>query len=130
MMILFGGGDGGGFYIGADGKLHRIPPWNPETMAELKAVNALAAASQQLANKGLAKDMFSLAERVSSTVIPQIAKGVHGGIGADASVAFIDDDGGFVCGSTGKHPIPVPVPHYTGLGNVATAAAPTASAVR
>ena len=111
MMILFGGGDGGGIYIGSDGKIHRIPPWTPEIMAELKAVNALATASQRLGNQGTGKEMFALAERVSTTVIPQIAKTVHGGVAADHSVAFLDADDGFTCGSTGKHPIPFPIPH-------------------
>jgi hypothetical protein len=110
-MILFGGGDGGGFYIGPDGKIHRIPPWTPDVMSELKAVNALSTASQRLGNAPLGKEMFSLAERVSSTVIPQIAKSVHGGLAADQSVAFIDADDGFVCGSTGRHPLPFPIPH-------------------
>jgi hypothetical protein len=111
MMILFGGGDGGGIYIGADGKIHRIPPWTPDFMLELKAVNALTAASQRLGNAGLAKEMFSLAERVSTTVVPEIAKSVHGGVSANESVAFIDADDGFTCGTTGKHPIPFPIPH-------------------
>ena len=29
------GSDAGGWYIGPDGKIHRIPGWNPEAMVEL-----------------------------------------------------------------------------------------------
>ena len=37
MNIYFGpiGSDAGGIYIGADGKIHRIPGWNPEAMLDL-----------------------------------------------------------------------------------------------
>ncbi len=31
------GNDAGGWYIGADGKIHRVPGWNPDAMAELGA---------------------------------------------------------------------------------------------
>jgi hypothetical protein len=37
-----GGSDAGGWYIGPDGKIHRIPGWNPEAMLELtRAVNVI-----------------------------------------------------------------------------------------
>lgn len=29
------GSDAGGWYIGPDGKIHRIPGWNPEQMVDL-----------------------------------------------------------------------------------------------
>jgi hypothetical protein len=31
------GTDAGGWYIGADGKVHRIPGWNPEQLADFLA---------------------------------------------------------------------------------------------
>ena len=31
------GSDAGGWYIGADGKIHRVPGWNPEAMNEVAA---------------------------------------------------------------------------------------------
>ncbi|MDN3655388.1 hypothetical protein QWZ08_07120 [Ferruginibacter paludis] len=31
------GSDAGGWYIGADGKIHRVPGWNPEAMTDLAA---------------------------------------------------------------------------------------------
>jgi hypothetical protein len=49
-----GGTDAGGWYIGADGKIHRIPGWNPEAMLELgHALNVIHEAGQ-LKTPGLA----------------------------------------------------------------------------
>jgi hypothetical protein len=63
------GSDAGGWYIGADGKIHRIPGWNPEQLEDVahlaNAVRAVAqvrtpgaegatAALQQALVKGLA----------------------------------------------------------------------------
>ncbi len=111
MMVLFGGGDGGGIYIDAKGVLHRIPPWTPDLMAQLKAVNALTSAAGRVKAPEIGKEMHGLAERLASGVIPRLAQSV-GGIGAgENTVAFFDGDDGFFCGSTGKRPIPFPIPH-------------------
>jgi hypothetical protein len=107
MLILFGGGDGGGISVGGDGTIHRIPPWNPETMLELKAVSALVGVAT-LHDGAVTKDAGALAERLSTKVIPKLAKTLGATQMSDNSIAFVDDDGGFVCGSTGKHPIPIP----------------------
>ncbi len=41
------GSDAGGWYIGADGKLHRIPGWDPEQLVDLQhAVSALRSIAQ------------------------------------------------------------------------------------
>ena len=48
MRIIFigGGTDAGGWYIGPDGKIHRILGWGVDSMADLThAVNILIAAS-------------------------------------------------------------------------------------
>jgi hypothetical protein len=107
MLILFGGGDGGGIYVGADGKVHRIPPWTPDVQVQLKAVSALVAL-EGVHEAGVVKEAATLAERLSTRVIPQITRNVGTPQLGDTSVAFVDGDDGFVCGSTGKHPIPVP----------------------
>lgn len=57
MRIIFigGGTDAGGWYIGSDGKIHRIPGWNPDSMVELThAVNILREAGR-LKTPGLAE---------------------------------------------------------------------------
>lgn len=48
------GSDAGGWYIGSDGKIHRIPGWNPEAMLEMThAINVIREAGQ-LKTPGLA----------------------------------------------------------------------------
>jgi hypothetical protein len=35
IYFISGGGfgtDAGGWYIGPDGKIHKVPPWNPESI--------------------------------------------------------------------------------------------------
>lgn len=111
MMVLFGGGDGGGIYIDANSRLHRIPPWDPQIMAQLKAANALTSAADRLATADVGKELHTIAERLTSSVVPQVARSVGGIAVGENAVAFIDGDDGFTCGSTGKHPIPFPIPH-------------------
>lgn len=41
------GSDAGGYYIGKDGKIHRLPGWNPEQLKDLgHALNSLRELSQ------------------------------------------------------------------------------------
>jgi hypothetical protein len=47
-IVVFGhfGSDAGYVYIGPDGKIHRVPGWNPEQLSEVsKAVSILAQAA-------------------------------------------------------------------------------------
>lgn len=110
MFVLFGGGDAGGIYIGPDGKVHRIPPWNPEVLNQLKAVKALVAASTTIKDGALGKEISALAERISTSVIPHAAN-IAGASKIDGGIAFFDPDGGFTCGTKGQHPVPFPGPH-------------------
>jgi len=112
MLVLFGGGDGGGFYIGADGKLHRIPPYSPDVAAKLRATNHILQAGR-------------LARTIPQTEVVKHAQNLFGAAGADLAkglvitegspVIYLDVDDGFVCGSTGPHlhlkePHPFPIP--------------------
>ena len=106
MLILFGGGDGGGISIDANG-IHRIPPWTPDVLLQLKTVSALVGVTA-LHDATLTKEAGAIAERLSTQVIPQITKTAGATNLGDNSIAFVDGDGGFVCGSTGKRPIPIP----------------------
>jgi hypothetical protein len=109
MLILFGGGDGGGLSIGADGKVHRIPPWSPETMAELRAANRLVQAARVSREVPVA-EVNALAERLIAKALPEVAKGVA--VGGGGAFAFLEDDGGF-CGTlVPGHP---PIPHAFGI---------------
>jgi hypothetical protein len=47
------GTDAGGWYIGPDGKIHRIPGWNPESMVELTSALGIIREAGQLKTPGL-----------------------------------------------------------------------------
>lgn len=112
MLVLFGGGDGGGFWVGQDGKLHRIPPYGPDILRQLRAVSVLVDVAAH--NNGeFTKEAGALAERLSTTVIPEVTKFAGAPQLGDNSIAFVDGDDGFVCGSTGRRPVPIPH-HLTG----------------
>jgi hypothetical protein len=113
MLVLFGGGDGGGFWVGPDGKLHPIPPYGPDILRQLRAVSALVDVAAH--DTGFTKEAEALAERLSTTVIPEVTKFAGATQLGDSSIAFVDGDDGFVCGSTGKRPSPIP--HHV-FGNV------------
>jgi len=107
MLILFGGGDGGGFWVDRNGKIHRIPPYDPEIFRQLKAVSALVNVAAHH-DGAIAREAEALAETLSTTAIPEIARIAGATELGDHSVAFVDGDDTFVCGSTGKHPGPLP----------------------
>src|SRR5262245_36350774 len=116
MFVLFGGGDAGGIFTGTDGKVHRVPPWNPEIVSQLKAVKSLTLAASQIRDTELAKQVATLSERLCEHVVPQAVKIANVTFTGTDTVAFFDPDGGFVCGTTGKKPFPVPGPHISVLG--------------
>jgi hypothetical protein len=95
IVILFGGGDAGGLVITAHG-IRRIPPFGPEVLHELRAVNNLVR---------VGKEFNDVAARLSGQALAQIGKAT-GTTGA--SVVFADGDDVVYCGN-GR--IPVPIPH-------------------
>jgi hypothetical protein len=48
------GTDAGGWYIGSDGKIHRVPGWNPESMVDLTHAIGVLREASQLKTPGLA----------------------------------------------------------------------------
>jgi len=48
------GTDAGGWYIGPDGKIHRVPGWNPEAMLDLARAVSIIRQAGQLKTPGLA----------------------------------------------------------------------------
>jgi hypothetical protein len=102
IVILFGGGDAGGIIITAHG-IKRIPPFDPGILRQFKALNGLV----QLGNDGaLGREVEQITARLTQSVMGQVEK--HAGVGAGSQVVYMDVDDGFVCGSTGKPPIPFP----------------------
>lgn len=77
-IVLFGGGDGGG-YIFLNGRIIRIPPYDPETVvgraqAVLNAVNAMSQAAT--VNRELSSELNTAAVKFAKEAIGQITKGV------------------------------------------------------
>ncbi len=112
MLILFGGGDGGGIYVDANGRIHRIPPWTPDVLAQLKAVNEVLRASRYAAAKPMAGEMHAFAEKLTTMLVPHIVRQSGVDMGGGGSVVFLDEGDGFTCGSTGQRPFPFPMPHH------------------
>jgi hypothetical protein len=72
--------DAGGFiiYIGSDGKVHvkRVPPWDPETRAELQAAFAVLEHAGQIRNQAVAQQFLAVSERVIQQHAGALQKGV------------------------------------------------------
>lgn len=78
-IILFGGGDGGGWYIGTDGKIHRIPPWNPESelaniVSVLTTAGELTQEAGSVSNRELGESMLHLAQHMAQHASAQLGQ--------------------------------------------------------
>ena len=83
-LVVFGhfGSDAGYWYIGADGKIHRVPGWNPEQLSEVsKAVSILAQAA--------ALKTPGLAERISGVLTDFVKTEVGGHVKEAGGVSII-----------------------------------------
>jgi len=115
-VIIFGGGDAGGIIITEHG-VRRIPPWDPGVLLQLRGVSALAQSTLFARPEQIGQEFSSLLNKLSNFVVGRI-EGIVDQLDATNSIVYQDDDGGFVCGSTGKPPIPFPkngplVPHLS-----------------
>jgi hypothetical protein len=86
VMVLFGGGDAGGFVI-INGKIYRIPPYNPETalgraQAVLNAANSLAQAAA--VNKELSSELNAASLKLAQEAIGQITRSASQGLAKSA----------------------------------------------
>jgi hypothetical protein len=65
------GSDAGGWFIGADGKVHRVPGWNPEALTEMVNAIKVIQAAGQLKTPGLGeqslKDMHQFVQKEMAT---------------------------------------------------------------
>lgn len=107
-IVLFGGGDGGGLIITAEG-VRPVPPFDPFVRAQLKAVANLVTAM-----RGHGSDIRELEEHAAriANVAVQEVEAIVGPLDEEASlIVMVDDGDGFTCGTTGKPPIPLPRPH-------------------
>ena len=75
-IYVIGGTDAGGWYIGPDGKIHRIPGWNPEAMVELgHALNILREAGQLKTPRLAAAAIKSVSEFVQKELSANLKEG-------------------------------------------------------
>jgi hypothetical protein len=83
-IVVFGhfGSDAGYWYIGADGKIHRVPGWNPEQLTEVSKVVSILAQAAALKTPGLA-------ERVSGVLTDFVQKEVAGHVKEAGGVSII-----------------------------------------
>lgn len=107
-VILFGGGDAGGLIITPDG-IRRIPPFDPAITVQLKAVGTLLRAQPTLRDTPIQKEVDAITTSLATMAAQQVETKV-GQLDEGSGIICFDDDDGFVCGSTGKPPIPFPVP--------------------
>ncbi|HKU18857.1 MAG TPA: hypothetical protein VJP80_06315 [Candidatus Saccharimonadales bacterium] len=65
-IVIFGniGSDAGYWYLGADGKIHHVPGWNPETRQAFKAI----------------EENFAILERAFKAPQVQVNEGLNKGI--------------------------------------------------
>jgi len=107
-VILFGGGDGGGLVITSHG-IRRIPPFDPLVRAQLAALSRLTRAASYLPNPDVRRQLGQITTKLTHVVLSQL-EAIAGSIDKESGLVYEDPDGGFVCGSTGRPPIPIPVP--------------------
>lgn len=108
-VVLFGGGDGGGLIIGPDG-VKPIPPFEPTLRFQLQAVARLVSAASR-AVPGPNRDRLSrLTTELAAEAIGTVEQKVGGELDGEAGLIYTDDGGGFICGSTGQPPTPLPWP--------------------
>ena len=70
------GGDGGFWMIGADGKLHWVPPWSPDISQALNIATTLANFSGQLKDPAVSSQLLKLAHGVLSVQVKGIQQHV------------------------------------------------------
>ncbi len=66
------GGDGGFWMIGSDGKLHWVPPWNPELSHDLGVATSLAALAAQIKDTGMRSQLVGLAQNIAAVHVKAI----------------------------------------------------------
>ena len=104
-VILSDGGTAGGLMVTASG-VRSIPPFNPVVRLSLKSAAAMVNAVSSAPSGDPRRKMARLATSLCNLAVEQVEE-VVGPLGADRSLIYQDDDGGFSCGSTGKPPVPV-----------------------
>jgi hypothetical protein len=107
-VILFGGGDAGGFYIDPNGHIHRIPPYTPYLVSLVRSFGALVQAEHRARGEDKA-ELATLADSMQTALVAHVER-TAGPVAAQAGIVSYDPEDGFVCGN-GPHRFPIPHPH-------------------
>ena len=75
VLILFGGGDGGGIWIGPDG-VHPIPPFGPDVAAALHAAVAVTSPRLAIRDAAVRKSAQETATAILAPHMDAIAKAI------------------------------------------------------
>jgi hypothetical protein len=87
-IVIIGhiGSDAGYWYIGADGKIHRVPGWSPEELVEVGIASRLIAQATTLKTPDLANRVAGvLSKFVQEQVGAHLKDGGAGGISVISS---------------------------------------------
>lgn len=111
-VILFEGGKGGGLLLDAN-SVRTVPRFAPEILANLAAVSDLLRAAENPVSDDTGRDLAALVTKAANIAVQRI-EAVTGALDPNDSLVYIDEDDGFVCGSTGAPPRPIKWPHQGG----------------
>ena len=87
-VILFGGGDAGGIYIDANGKVHRIPPFDPYAASLTRAFASLVTA-ESYARGSNEKEAAAFADQVQESFVAHVERSIGASVGA-AGIVYDD----------------------------------------
>lgn len=107
ILVLFGGGDGGGFWITSSG-VKAVPPFTPKTISALKAAGALANAAAMNREEAGGTLLAEMATSAHEFAIRSITSAIGESMGSVGTIIFQGDgDDGF-CATPphGPHPLP------------------------
>jgi len=107
-LILFNGGTSGGIYIHDKG-VQPISPLSEPVLMHLRAVADLLRASRGSQDKSASKDLETLITKISNLAIERVEAAI-GPLDGEDSLVYVEDDDGFICGSTGAPPRPIKWP--------------------
>jgi hypothetical protein len=68
--------DGGGFWIDAQGHIHRIPPWNPEALRDIDLAASLYAHADSIKSREIRADLQALAAKLVAAHVGEIQRSV------------------------------------------------------
>ena len=108
-LIVLNGGTSGGIYIHSD-RVQPISQLPQPVLMHLRAVADLLRATRGSSPKeDTSKDLQTLVTKVANLAIERVESAI-GPLDGEDSLVYLEDDDGFICGSTGAPPRPIKWP--------------------